>query len=104
MSDSFKSEIEKLIPSPYKLNSSTDEYDSIAAPIKSMEKLSTYVLIAAIGASLLIVSLVVLLFLRDRKHEFGVYLSLGEKKSTCHRTNYFRSNYYCYFSFGVICF
>lgn len=81
MSDSFKNEIEKLIPSPYKLNSSTDEYDSIAAPIKSMEKLSTYVLIAAIGASLLIVSLVVLLFLRDRKHEFGVYLSLGEKRA-----------------------
>jgi putative ABC transport system permease protein len=46
-----------------------------------MEKLSTYVLIAAIGASLLIVSLVVLLFLRDRKHEFGVYLSLGEKRA-----------------------
>ena len=80
MSDSFKKESENLIPKPYKLNSSTDEYDSIAAPIKSMEKLSTYVLIAAVGASLLIVSLVVLLFLRDRKHEFGVYLSLGEKR------------------------
>lgn len=80
MTEAFKEEVTPLLPKLYKLNSSTDQYDSIAAPIKSMEKLSTYVLIAAVGASLLIVSLVVLLFLRDRKHEFGIYLSLGERR------------------------
>lgn len=78
--DAFKEETTPLIPKNYKLSASTDQYNSIAAPIKSMSKLSGYVLIAAIGASLLIVSLVVLLFLRDRKHEFGIYLSLGEKR------------------------
>ncbi|WP_314068626.1 ABC transporter permease [uncultured Vagococcus sp.] len=78
--DAFKEETNPLVPKNYKLSASTDQYNAIAAPIKSMSKLSGYVLVAAIGASLLIVSLVVLLFLRDRKHEFGIYLSLGEKR------------------------
>lgn len=30
--------------------------------------------------SLLIISLIVLLFLRDRKHELGIYLSIGETR------------------------
>lgn len=80
VTENFKEEVKPLIPENYKLTASTDQYNSIAAPIKSMSKLSGYVLMAAVGASLLIVSLVVLLFLRDRKHEFGIYLSLGEKR------------------------
>ena len=78
--DDFKVESKSLIPSNYKLNASTDQYNSIAAPIKSMSKFSVYTLVAAVGAALLIVTLVILLFLRDRKHEFGVYLSLGERR------------------------
>ncbi|GAA4076861.1 FtsX-like permease family protein [Amphibacillus indicireducens] len=46
-----------------------------------MSTLSRYVLMAAIFATILIAGLVVLLFLRDRKHELGIYLSLGEKRS-----------------------
>ncbi|MCL1853376.1 MAG: FtsX-like permease family protein [Peptococcaceae bacterium] len=34
-----------------------------------------------VGASLIILSLLITLFLRDRKHEIGVYLSLGERKT-----------------------
>ena len=45
-----------------------------------MSKLSKYVLIVAIIATVLITGLVVLLFLRDRKHELGIYLSLGERR------------------------
>ncbi|MGO2265715.1 MAG: ABC transporter permease [Vagococcus salmoninarum] len=78
--DKFKADTEPLIPENYKLTASTDQYNSIAGPVKSMSKMAGFVLIAAIGASLLIISLVVLLFLRDRKHEFGIYLSLGEKR------------------------
>src|SRR5699024_5543598 len=43
--------------------------------------LAKYVLLAAIIATVLVTGLVVLLFLRDRKHELGIYLSLGEKRS-----------------------
>lgn len=79
--ETFKEENAAFVPKGYKITADADQYHSIAAPIKSMSKLSQYVLFASIFAALLIISLVVLLFLRDRKHEFGVYLSLGEKRS-----------------------
>lgn len=76
----FEEEVNPLLPDFYKVVSATDQYDSISGPIESMSKLSTYVLIAAVVATVLITGLVVLLFLRDRKRELGIYLSLGEKR------------------------
>jgi putative ABC transport system permease protein len=58
----------------------TDHYDSIAGPVKSMSKLSGYILLVSVIATILIIGLVVLLFLRDRKRELGIYLSLGERR------------------------
>ena len=79
--EAFRAEASALLTSQfYKILLSTDQYDSIAGPIKGMSKIATYVIIVAVGATLLIISLVVLLFLRDRKHELGVYLSLGEQR------------------------
>lgn len=46
-----------------------------------MSKISKLVLIISVLASILIITLVTILFLRDRKHELGIYLSLGEKRS-----------------------
>jgi len=48
-----------------------DTLDSLAAMVLSM----------TIGAMILIVSLLIMLFLRERKHEMGIYLSIGEKRS-----------------------
>lgn len=76
----FEEEINPLLPNLYKVNSATDQYDSIAGPVESMSKLAKYVLIVAVIATVLITGLVVLLFLRDRKRELGIYLSLGEKR------------------------
>lgn len=78
--ESFKEAIKDLLPENYIVKTTADEYDSIAAPIKSMSKLSGYVLLVSVIAAVLIIGLVVLLFLRDRKHELGIYLSLGERK------------------------
>lgn len=79
--DAFRTEVTPLLPDKFsKLILSTDQYDSIAAPVKNMSKIATYVIFVSVGATLLIISLVVLLFLRDRKHELGIYLSLGETR------------------------
>lgn len=79
--EAFRDEAQALLESKYnKILLSTDQYDAIAGPVKGMSKIATYVIIVAVGATLLIISLVVLLFLRDRKHELGIYLSLGEKR------------------------
>lgn len=60
---------------------STDQYEQVAGPVKGMSKISKLVLIISVLASILIITLVTILFLRDRKHELGIYLSLGEKRS-----------------------
>ena len=78
--EAFSEEAIPLLPQLYTVISSGDHYHNISGPIESMSKLSNYVLIAAVFATILIIGLVVLLFLRDRKHELGIYLSLGERR------------------------
>lgn len=78
--DKFKEENKALIPKYFTIVASSDQYDTIAAPVQAMSKLAGYVLWVAILAAILIITLVVLLFLRDRKHELGIYLSFGEEK------------------------
>ncbi|MBP2966668.1 FtsX-like permease family protein, partial [Acinetobacter baumannii] len=60
---------------------SSDQYNQVAGPVKGMAKISKLVLLISILASVLIITLVTILFLRDRKHELGIYLSLGERRS-----------------------
>lgn len=76
----FTEEVMPLLPEMYIVKSAVDQYDNVAGPIQSMSKLSGYVLIVSVIASILIIGLVVLLFLRDRKRELGIYLSLGERR------------------------
>lgn len=78
--EAFEEEVKPLLSEYYTVISAADEYDSIAEPVESLSKMSKYVLIAAVIATVLIIGLVVLLFLRDRKHELGIYLSLGERR------------------------
>ena len=60
---------------------SSDQYNQVAGPVKGMSKISKLVIIISVLASVLIITLVTILFLRDRKHELGIYLSLGEKRT-----------------------
>ncbi|MGG5373069.1 ABC transporter permease [Enterococcus sp. AZ196] len=78
--DAFKAEIKPLLPSGYKAVASTDEFDKVGASVKRLSKISGYVVLLAVLASLLIISLVVVLFMKDRRHEWGIYLSLGEHR------------------------
>lgn len=76
----FREEAGTLLPDMYKVLVSSDSYDNIAGSMKSMQNMAQLTLFIAIIASILILSLVILLFLRDRKHELGIYLALGERK------------------------
>ncbi|MBP1045532.1 ABC transporter permease [Enterococcus sp. BWM-S5] len=78
--EAFKEETEPLLPPLYAVKASTDQYDQIGGSMNSLSKISGYVVTIAVAAALLIISLVVLLFMRDRKHELGIYLSLGDKR------------------------
>jgi len=55
-------------------------FGEISASMNNMSELADFILIGSVGATILIISLLVLLFLRDRRHEIGVYLAMGDKK------------------------
>ena len=76
----FKKEMKPLLPDGYKAVASTDEFDKVGASVKRLSKISGYVVLLAILASLLIITLVVVLFMKDRRYEWGIYLSLGEHR------------------------
>lgn len=85
MTEDFRIKAEKILAdnkAKYsKILLSSDKYDQVAGPVKGMSKISKLVLIISVFASILIITLVTILFLRDRKHELGIYLALGEKRS-----------------------
>lgn len=80
MIEEFKQAIADVVPEYYKISTSSDTFKKIAGPVQTMQSLAGYTLYISVGASLLILSLLITLFLRDRKHELGIYLSLGETK------------------------
>jgi len=55
-------------------------FSEISASMQNLSEIADFVLIGAAGATILVISLLVLLFLRDRRHEIGVYLAMGDKK------------------------
>lgn len=79
--ESFKTENSTYLPKFYKFTDNSDMFKNVETPMANMQWIAKIVLYVAIGATILIISLLVTLFLRDRKHEMGIYLSLGEKKS-----------------------
>ncbi len=78
--EDFKNENLKLLPDSYKFTDNSELYKTTIGPMKSVETISNYVMYASLGASVLIIGLISLLFLRERKHEMGIYLALGERK------------------------
>jgi Predicted ABC-type transport system involved in lysophospholipase L1 biosynthesis, permease component len=78
--ESFRKDAQSFLPEYYLIYTSSDQYDQIAGAIVSMQSLSVVILYIAVFATILILTLLIILFLRDRKHEFGIYISLGEKR------------------------
>ena len=77
----FREEAKQFMPDYYKITDNSSLFEQVSAPMKNMEWIASIVLYVACGATLIILSLLITLFLRDRKHEIGIYLSLGEKRT-----------------------
>lgn len=78
---SFKEFAQKLIADDsVQVVTANDAYDSITAPMQVISLIARYVLVLALVATILSVTLTVLLFLRDRITEIGIYGALGESK------------------------
>ncbi|MCL1990908.1 MAG: FtsX-like permease family protein [Defluviitaleaceae bacterium] len=79
--DKFKEAITPLLPhEAYYIVDLFNEFDDIATAMGTLQDIANWVLYGSIGMSILILSLVITLFLHERRREIGIYLSLGEKK------------------------
>ena len=78
--DAFRSATEDLLPEHYNLVDMLASFENVASSMNTMRNIAFWVLWISVGATLLILSLLITLFLRDRRYEMGVYLALGEKK------------------------
>ena len=69
-----------IVPEYYMVKDTSLASAPVLSALDTMRGLTTTVLMVAVGASLLILTLLITLFLRDRKREIGLYLALGERK------------------------
>jgi len=77
--DEFAAEVAN-VPGGWRATDFSSGFRAIHASMENMQEIANFILLGAIGATLITVALATLLFLRDRKQEFGIYLALGEKK------------------------
>jgi len=78
--ESFKQEASFLIPYGHLLESWTEPFVPLISAMNSIEILSNQILIFSIGGSSLIITLIIIFFSNGRKHEYSIYLALGERK------------------------
>jgi putative ABC transport system permease protein len=82
--DSFRAAVAKLGLPDYKndvLDAQDALYERIAGPLSSLSLISFIMVVGLMAAGTVILSLIVVFNLRGRKHEIGVLLSVGERKS-----------------------
>ena len=78
--DHFNIVASELLPDFWEMDDLTTSFRDMSASLANMRDIATWLLIGATVASFITLSLVMTLFLYDRKHEIGIYLALGDKK------------------------
>ena len=78
--DDFAEEVGNL-PGNWRAVDFSRGFNAISPSMENLNDISELIFLLATGATVVIITLLVWLFLYDRKHEIGVYLALGEKKS-----------------------
>ncbi|MCL2403654.1 MAG: ABC transporter permease [Coriobacteriia bacterium] len=76
----FRTAVEDMLPEFWTVTDMGDSFADVASSMESIGSLANIILYIAAGASILILSLLITLFLRERKKEIGIYLALGEKR------------------------
>lgn len=82
--DEFKTQVESMFETDdfssidARVVTSADEFNSIGGPIVNMKKVGSIIVQGSLLATTLIVSLILILVIRDRRKEIGIYLAMGE--------------------------
>ena len=78
--EAFRKAVEPMLPDFIGIDDLTNTFEAISTSMSTLLEIADWILWIAIGATFLILSLLLTLFLRDRRYEMGIYLALGEKK------------------------
>lgn len=80
--DKFLEEAEKLIDTDtFSLQSNDSMYQSMLEPLNNVASFSKNVVLLVAVAGIIILTLIIMITIRERRHELGVLLSLGESRS-----------------------
>jgi len=78
----FRTAVEAITPDFYTVvDAGSDASAGVEASMQSLSNLANIIFWIAVVASVLILSLLITLFLRDRKREIGIYLAIGEGRA-----------------------
>lgn len=78
--ENFKNENIKKLPRGFTFADNSKNLTSLEAPIKNMEDIANIVEYASIVVAIIVIGLIMVLFIKERKKEMGIYLALGERK------------------------
>lgn len=65
-----------------KLSIDTDEYEIVSTPLESLQSLVNTMIVIIVIVSLFVLTLLLTLWIRGRKKEIGIYLSVGKSKAS----------------------
>ena len=78
--EKFNAMATELLPDFWMIHDLTHEFDAISNSMIDMQDIANWILIGVSIASLIVLGLLVVLLLHDRREEIGIYLALGESK------------------------
>ena len=78
----FHEAVSDILPEFVMAQDASYSFENVFLAMDHISGVAVFMLIFLIGATLLILSFVIMLILRNRKHEIGIYLALGEGKRT----------------------
>ena len=78
--EDFRHAAESMLPEFWTVVDVSNSLENIISPMESIRGIAIVLLWIAIGASVIILSLLITLSARERKREIGIYLALGESK------------------------
>ena len=78
----FRDVAHEVLPNFWRVDDFTSTYSLISSSMEILDEIALQIVIGTLIATVVIVSLVIMLVLHDRRREAGIYLALGEKKSS----------------------
>jgi len=78
--ENFENQIREYIPIQYRTFNLNNRFESFSAAVEILSNFSTGLFIGASVFSIIVIGLVMIIFIHDRRNEIGILFALGERK------------------------